>query len=131
MMENRADEKPLVLVAEDRDSNYMLVAAILKNEYKLIRANDGKEAIALCKSTSPDIVLMDMLMPIIDGKEATLEIRKMNTTVPIIAVTAYAFDQDRKKAMEIGCNDYISKPINATTLREVIKKHLKTRINVY
>lgn len=116
--------KPIILIAEDRDSNYMLISAILKNDYTLIHAWNGQEAVQIYKSKQPDIILMDMRMPIMSGEEAITEIRKGDKEIPIIAVTAFAFDQDKKRVMELGCNDYISKPINADTLKDVIIKLL-------
>ena len=109
-----------ILVAEDKESNYLLVSTILKN-FKLIRARDGCEAVEIAKSNHVDMILMDMKMPVMNGIEATEEIRKFNRKLPIIALTAHAFASDRKSALKAGCNEYIVKPVDRSTLIEVIK----------
>ncbi len=111
-----------VLVAEDTDSNYLLVYTLLKKEYDVKRACNGLEAIEMYESYHPDIILMDMKMPEMDGFAATKQIRERDKEIPIIAVTAFAFDQDRQKAIQAGCNDYMSKPISRDILKEMIKK---------
>ncbi len=111
-----------VLVAEDTDSNYLLVYTLLKKEYDVKRACNGLEAIEMYESYHPDIILMDMKMPEMDGFAATKQIRERDKEIPIIAVTAFAFDQDRQKAIQAGCNDYMSKPISRDILKDMIKK---------
>ena len=86
---------PVVLVAEDTDSNFLLVSLILKKGYEVLRAHNGAEAVRMCREFAPDVVLMDMKMPVMDGLEATRQIREAGSSVPIIAVTAYAYDSDR------------------------------------
>ena len=100
---------PVVLVAEDTDSNFLLVSLILKKGYEVLRAHNGAEAVRMCREFAPDVVLMDMKMPVMDGLEATRQIREAGSSVPIIAVTAYAYDSDRAKALDVGCDDYIAK----------------------
>lgn len=119
------EEKPTILVAEDTDSNYLLVSTILRKEYKLVRAINGKEAISKYKECRPALILMDIKMPEMDGIEATKEIRKVDKSIPIIAVTAFAFDQDKQRTMDAGCNDYISKPVSGVVLKETIKRWLR------
>jgi len=109
------DEKnvrPLILIAEDEDSNYRLMEILLKSTYEIVRAENGLEAVELCHS-KPGIrlVLMDIKMPVMNGYEATQQIRQFNRDICIIAQTAYGLIGDREKAMEAGCNDYIIKPI--------------------
>lgn len=116
--------KPLILIAEDNDNNYFLLHAMLEDEYELIHAHDGLEAVELFKSHNPRLILMDISMPNMDGYEATKEIRKISTTVPIVAVTAYAFASDKERIMSIGFNGYISKPINPVKLETEITSHL-------
>lgn len=101
-----------VLVAEDVDSNFLLVSALLGKRYRLIRACDGQQAVELFRSERPDVVLMDMKMPVMDGYEATRMIRAEAPGVPVIAMSAFAFQNDREKAMEAGCCDYITKPLS-------------------
>ncbi len=116
--------KPIILVAEDADSNYILVSTMLKKEYDIVRAYDGKETIRLYDTVSPNMILMDLKMPEIDGFTATRHIRETNPDIPIIALTALAFDSDREKAFEAGCNEYIAKPITPHILKEIVKKYL-------
>jgi CheY-like chemotaxis protein len=113
-----------ILVAEDDDSNFILVKYLLK-EYFVDRAKNGKEAIEKAQRHKYDAILMDMRMPIIGGMEAANEIRTFDKSVPIIAVTANAFDSDRAKAIEAGCDDYISKPLDEATLKELLLKYIK------
>lgn len=115
------DVKPLILVAEDTDSNFLLISTILKKEYEIVRAVDGINAIELEAIHKPDIILMDIRMPRMDGVEATRKLRDKGVTIPIIAVTAFAFDQDRSRILDAGCNDYISKPISSVILKERIQ----------
>lgn len=113
-----------ILVAEDTESNYLLLSIILRKEYEVFRAYNGEEAIALCREQDPDMVLMDIKMPVMDGLEATRQIRKFNPNIVIIALTANAYDSDREKAYEAGCNNYMAKPVVANKLREMIKEYL-------
>ncbi|MDL2247177.1 response regulator, partial [Bacteroides sp. OttesenSCG-928-J23] len=113
-----------VLVAEDIDSNFLLINDTFKEKYNIIRAVNGKEAIEKYKSLSPDIILMDIKMPDMDGLEATREIRRMNPLIPIIAVTAYAYDTDIKSAEDAGCNSFLTKPISVTDLQEAIEEYI-------
>lgn len=107
-----------VLVAEDNESNYLLFQSILEPEYKLIHAWDGVEAVDLFKKHQPKAILMDIGMPNMDGYEATKEIRKTSTSVPILAVTAFAFASDKERILASGFNGYIAKPINADNLQQ-------------
>lgn len=113
--------KLTLLIAEDNESNYFLFESILSNDYNLIHAWDGREAIDLYKEHQPDIIIMDINMPNVDGYEATREIRKMSESVPIIAVTAYAFASDKERIIENGFNSYVSKPVNARKLISELK----------
>lgn len=113
-----------ILIAEDNDSNYMLMTYILKNRYDFFRANNGQEAVEKAQREHPDLVLMDMKMPVMDGLEATRQIRAQFPDMPIIALTANAFDTDRANAIEAGCNDFVSKPVSASLCLEVIAKFI-------
>ena len=113
-----------ILIAEDTDSNYLLLSIILKKEYEIVRALNGQEAVEACRVSPPDLVLMDFKMPIMDGLEATRRIREFNKELTIVALTANAYDSDREHAYEAGCNDYMSKPVSANALREMLKKYL-------
>lgn len=120
-----AGARPRILVAEDTDSNFMLVMLMLKKEFEVVRAIDGKQAVRLCRELNPDAVLMDIRMPVMDGLEATREIRRTNPSVPIVAVTAFAYDQDRQRALEAGCNDYLSKPLTGDRLKQLLRSLLQ------
>ena len=113
-----------ILVAEDTDSNFDLLEAILGKDHQLIRAHDGMEAVTMFDEVKPDLILMDIKMPNLDGLEATKIIRELSATVPIIAQSAFAYEQDRKAAEEAGCNDFIAKPIADDKLKAMIHKWL-------
>lgn len=113
------ERKATLLIAEDNESNYIYIKAILK-EYNLLHAWNGQEAVELYKRYHPDIILMDLKMPIMDGYQATKEIRKDNTVIPIIAVTAFAFAEDEQRVKQSGFNDYVSKPIKPNDLKKRI-----------
>lgn len=119
-------EEITVLVAEDEQSNYIYIHDLLKKyQYKVIRAKNGKEAVKqISTNKNIDLVLMDIKMPIMNGIDATIEIRKVNRKIPVIAQTAYAMADDKKKALEAGCNDYLAKPISVRNLTNIIHKHL-------
>lgn len=116
-------ESKTILIAEDMQSNYQLLSAMLRKNYELIRAVNGKEAIDLVRSRKIDLLLMDMKMPVMDGLSATAEIRKFNTALPIVALTAHAFETDRLAALAAGCNEYLVKPIDKAKLMTVLKKY--------
>ena len=113
-----------ILVAEDNDSNYLLTCYILKNRYECIRARNGQEAIELVESEKPDLVLMDMRMPVMDGMEATAKIKATNPSLPVIAMTANAFELDSEDAMAAGCCDFLSKPVSCQKCLETIAKYI-------
>ncbi|MCQ2229747.1 MAG: response regulator [Bacteroidales bacterium] len=117
-------QRKKVLVAEDTESNYMLVSYILKSEYDLYWAHDGVEALEMYESVKPDIILMDVRMPRLGGLTATSRIRETDKVTPIIALTAFAFESDKAKTLESGCTDFVSKPINAKSLKEIVRKYL-------
>ncbi len=114
-----------ILIVEDDEISYSLLVRMLKKISKeVLHAMTGAEAIETCRNNPDlDLVLMDIRIPVMDGNEATRNIRQFNKDVIIIAQTAYAFSGDKEKAIEAGSNDYISKPINMTLLYELIKKH--------
>lgn len=132
--DNEQDEgkgKSTILIAEDEEINYLFLEEILSElELKIIHAKNGLEAVDLCK-TNPDIelVLMDIKMPEMNGLEATRLIKEMNQDLPIIAQTAYAMETDKEKAFEIGCNGYLSKPINKNELLKLIRGLIKIQGN--
>ena len=121
-------DKLTILIAEDNDSNYKLFASILNGEYQLLHAWDGQEAVDMFRKYNPQIILMDINMPVMDGYEATKEIRKYSTKVPIIAITAFAYASDEQKVMESGFDGYMPKPINARQLKAQLKDIMQRRI---
>ena len=115
-----------ILIAEDEIVNYMFLEVLLEETGAiLIHASDGQLAIDAVKSNSRiDLVLMDIKMPNVNGLDATKQIKAIRPQLPVIAQTAYAMQDDEYKALQAGCNDYISKPIDATKLIGLMKKHL-------
>lgn len=113
------DNKKLkILVAEDNDSNYLLVQHILK-DYDLLRVTNGADAVEEIRNGSFDFVLMDLKMPVMGGLEATQKIREFNRNIPIIALTANAFDSDRTSALDAGCNAFLTKPVKQRQLLDL------------
>ena len=117
------EHKPLILAAEDVESNYTLLRATLSKRYRLEWAKDGIEAVRMNEELDPDLILMDMKMPNLDGLQATAIIHEVSD-VPIIALTAFAFDSDRVKALEAGCVDFMTKPFTPERLYAMIEKYL-------
>jgi PAS domain S-box-containing protein len=115
-----------ILIAEDDETSFEHLCIILHNLAKRIdRVINGKEAVEYMKNNSDiDLVLMDIKMPVMSGYDATMQIRKFNKDVIIIAQTAYALTGDKEKALDAGCNDYISKPLNKAELKLLIQKHI-------
>ncbi|MDI1471324.1 MAG: response regulator [Thermodesulfovibrio sp.] len=117
-----------ILVVDDNEDSRDLVKKILKkHNYQVIEAVDGEEAIAKAIAYRPDLILMDISIPKIDGYEATRRLKERPDfkDTPIIAFTAHAMKGDQEKALEAGCNGYISKPINVREFPEQIKVYLK------
>mgnify|MGYP000765703563 FL=1 len=125
---NSDDGRPRLLVAEDNPSNFKLVEVLLRRDYELVHAWDGRQAVDMFAEVHPDLVLMDINMPVMNGYEATAEIRKLSESVPIIAVTAFAFASDEQKVLQSGFDGYMAKPINALQLRtqiiDMLRKHV-------
>lgn len=115
--------KRQLLIAEDNDSNFLLLKALLQ-DYYITRATDGAQAVTFASEHKYDMILMDINMPNMNGLEATKRIRVSDQSTPIIAVTANAFDTDRENALQSGCNDFITKPINRGGLDNILQKYL-------
>lgn len=111
-----------ILIAEDMDDNYLLYKIYLEKHYDLIRATNGEEAVSKYLECNPDIILMDIGMPVVDGYQATDAIRQLSSDIPIVAVTAFAYDEDRRKVMSRGFNGYLSKPLNKDELLKMLRK---------
>ena len=123
IIDNTNPKKATLLIAEDNESNYILIRAVLK-EYDLLHAHDGNEAVRLYREHRPDLILMDLKMPDMDGYEATVEIRKEDSDIPIIAVTAFAFSEDEQRVKQNGFNGYAAKPIKPAELKKIIVQYL-------
>ena len=123
------EKQACILIAEDTDSNYDLLNAILGKNYRLVHAHDGMEAVIMYDEVKPDLILMDIKMPNLDGLEATKIIRELSATVPIVVQSAYAYPQDQKAAKEAGCSDFISKPIVQSELKKMLNKWLSPELN--
>ena len=123
VIDNTNPKKATLLIAEDNESNYILIRAVLK-EYDLLHAHDGNEAVRLYREHRPDLILMDLKMPDMDGYEATVEIRKEDSDIPIIAVTAFAFSEDEQRVKQNGFNGYAAKPIKPAELKKIIVQYL-------
>ena len=113
-----------ILIAEDNDSNFVLMSYILKKYYQFERARNGQEAVEMVDKNQYDIVLMDIKMPLMNGLEATKAIKEKHPDLPILALTANAFDSDRQLAMDAGCNDFLSKPVSSEECLETIKRYI-------
>jgi len=116
-----------ILLAEDTETNIMVVGDYLESlGYALTIAMNGREALEKAMETQPDIILMDIQMPVMDGLEATRQLRADPhfADVPIIALTALAMNGDRERCLEAGATDYISKPVSLKKLKEMIERLL-------
>ena len=115
-----------ILVVEDVDSSRDLVVQLLEDDYEVIEAVNGEEAVALAGRERPDLILMDLSLPVMDGWEATRQIKANDDlkSVPVIALTAHAMKGDEEKAKVAGCNDYMSKPVDENELFAKVAKYL-------
>ena len=122
----RADEANTkkILVAEDEDSNYELVKIVLQKRYKLLRAHNGIEAVTLNEDEKPDLILMDIRMPEMNGLDATRIIKEVSSSTPVIALSAYAFEENIREAKAAGCDEFMAKPFKVENLIEMVKKYL-------
>jgi two-component system cell cycle response regulator DivK len=118
---------PKVLLVEDNEMNRdMLSRRLIRRGFEVVFAVDGQQGVDLAKSERPDIILMDMSLPVIDGWEATRQVKSDDATksVPVIGLTAHAMSGDREKAMEAGCDDYDTKPVELERLIGKMEKLL-------
>ena len=116
-----------ILVVEDNETNLYLIKFMLeKSRYEVIEAREGAVGVELAGKEKPDLILMDIQLPDIDGLEATKRIRasEADSEIPIVALTSYAMGGDREKALAAGCTGYIEKPINPETFMAEIEKYL-------
>ena len=113
-----------ILVAEDEDSNYELVKIVLQKRYKLIRAHNGIEAVTMNEDEHPDMILMDIRMPEMNGLDATRIIKEVSSDTPVVALSAYAFEENIREAKAARCDDFMAKPFKVENLIEMVKKYL-------
>ena len=125
-MEQTTNEMPLVLVAEDDESNFKLIRAIIGKRCRLEWGRTGEELLKLYQQHKEQalMILMDIKMPIMTGLEATAKLRAEGCKLPIVVQTAYAFSSDRDKALEVGANNVLVKPITLAELRKVVKHYI-------
>ena len=115
---------PLILVAEDEDSNYELVRIVLQKRYRLLHAKNGIEAVTLSEDEHPNLILMDIRMPDMNGLDATRIIKEVNHDMPIVALSAYAFEENIREAKEAGCDEFMAKPFRVEDLLDVVQKYV-------
>ncbi|MBV9774469.1 MAG: response regulator [Gemmatimonadetes bacterium] len=119
-----------ILLVEDNDDNVIVYRAILEHSgYRVLEARNGQDGIRQAREERPDLILMDIAIPIIDGWEATRILKADETTlgIPIVALTAHAFESDRAKAAEAGCDGYLVKPIEPRQVAEEVRRLLESR----
>ena len=115
----------LILIAEDEESNYLYLKELLRNtQAKVIHVYDGRQAVEVCRKEPIDLVLMDIKMPEMNGFQAASQIKNFNEKIIIIAQTAYAMTEDRDKALQAGCDNYIAKPIHKDDLLYMMSAYL-------
>ena len=125
----RVSERPTsnmktILVAEDEDSNYELVKIVLQKRYRLIRAHNGIEAVQMNEDEHPAMILMDIRMPGMNGLDATRIIKEVSHNTPVVALSAYAFDENIREAKAAGCDEFMAKPFRVEHLIEMVKKYV-------
>jgi CheY-like chemotaxis protein len=119
---------PKILLVEDNEMNRdMLSRRLARNGFEVVVAIDGAQAVAMAAAESPDLILMDMSLPVMDGLEATRQVKAAPATrsIPVIALTANALVEDRERALAAGCDDFDTKPVELPRLLEKIKKRLQ------
>ncbi len=116
-----------ILVVEDVDFNRELVVQVLEDKYQVIEAVNGKEGVELAERERPDLILMDLSLPVMDGWEATRRLKANDDlrSIPVIALTAHAMAGDKEKALAAGCDDYLVKPLDEDELMARIAKYLE------
>ncbi|GGJ94399.1 MULTISPECIES: response regulator [Parabacteroides] len=124
MEENIKHKNITILIAEDEESNFLLLQTILKRQCKVLHAMTGKELLEIYKKEHADLILMDIKMPEMNGIDALKEIRKFDKDIPIIMQSAYAFENDMEAARQAGSNEFMTKPINIKEFKSMITRFL-------
>ena len=120
-----SEQRSMRLVAEDEDSNFELVKIVLARRYRLVRAKNGIEAVTKAEEEKPSLILMDIRMPDMNGLDATRIIKEVHNDTPIVALSAYAFDENIREAKAAGCDDFLAKPFRVEDLIEMVNKYVK------
>lgn len=121
------DKRYKILIAEDDEINFLYLESLIHLFYEkvdIIHAINGEESVNYVKNNKVDLIFMDLRMPIMDGFEATIEIKKINPKLKIIAQTAYIGDTDRLKAMKSGCDDFLPKPLNKSVIESILNEYM-------
>lgn len=113
-----------ILIVEDIELNIDLLTQLLEDDYILLVARDGRQGVSMAQDNKPDLILMDISLPVLDGYEATRRIRATMESTPIIGLSAHAMNGDADKARQAGCNDYLTKPIDDTLLFNLLEQYL-------
>ncbi len=113
-----------ILIVEDTELNIDLLTQILEDDYSLLIAKDGAEGVRMAQENRPDLILMDISLPVMDGYEATRRIRTTLASTPIIGLSSHAMQGDAMSAKEAGCNDYLTKPVDEDLLLKKLKEYL-------
>ncbi len=116
-------DKSILIVEDDKFNAFIIVSFLQKSQVKFQIAETGEKAVEMALNKKPDLILMDIKLPGIDGLEATRQIKMVYQNLPIIAQTAYATENDKDNAIAAGCNDFISKPINSNVLIQIMAKY--------
>lgn len=113
-----------ILIVEDTELNIDLLTQLLEDQYNLLVAKDGVQGVQAAEENHPDLILMDISLPVMDGYEATRQIRTSGKTLPIIGLSAHAMQGDEARAKEAGCTDYLTKPVDEDQLMSKLKQYL-------
>ena len=115
-----------ILIVEDVEMNLDLLVQLLEDDYSLVSARDGKTGVAMAVDDEPDLILMDMSLPVMDGWTATRKIKANQETarIPVIGLSAHAMDGDREKALDAGCDEYLTKPVDDELLFDILDEYL-------
>ncbi len=127
------DSKPLILAVDDDEDNLLLLAYALEPlGCSLLTAVDGRSALSLARSYQPDLILLDVLMPYMNGVEVVSQLREdpKIKTIPVIAVTALAIAEDRERLLQVGFNDYISKPYMLEDIEATVRRYLRLPVTI-
>jgi CheY-like chemotaxis protein len=114
-----------ILIVEDIELNLDLLEQLLEEEYELLVAHDGAQAVTMVAEHEPDLVLMDISLPVLDGYEATRAIRQNYASLPVIGLSAHAMKGDADRALAAGCNDYLTKPVDEELLLAKVRYYLR------